>query len=165
MSRCIVQVSLVTAGKVGWSLPRHVLNVVENYKVTRHDVEHNLDLVIRLCNETRGPLVAFDYYRHCFGLKAERDYKAREVVTDYGGEVSHVADVEGDYVAQLAKTNVTIDGYCGFLVREKGRWINESDNQRTLVNVELGRRVRTIKAVKQGDWFFADYGENYKRNY
>lgn len=166
MSRSLAHVSnLATAGKVGWRLPRHVLNIVENYRVTRHDVDHDLDLLVRVCNLARGPLVVFDCDRLCFGLRADRDYNGHEVVTEYGGQVSHDFQAQGDYVAQLGNTEVTIDGYCGFLVREKGRWINESDNLRTLVNVELGRRVRTIKHVKRGDWLFADYGHNYKRCY
>lgn len=70
----------------------------------------------------------------------------------------------GDYVAK-ASSDLHIDGRVGFSLTAKGRWINESDRKRKIVNVELGRVVRATRNIKAGEWLFADYGEEYERDY
>lgn len=136
------------------------------------------DWVITEANNMGGPLIREDGVRG-FGLFAERDYSAGEKVTTYVkkfektfslrcngryGGVLHRKEIQGDYVALLGD-GIHIDGRTGFRFEEKGRWINESDRDRSGVNVKLGRDVKTVCAVKKGEQFFADYGGDYQRDY
>lgn len=136
--RCLVQLShLVTAGKVGYKLHRHILDLIGNYRVSRKDIEENIDLIILLANELGGPQVTVvgpvtDPRAGTVGLVADRDYKKGEFVTTFGGyTLSH--------------------RYCGFLVKEKGCWIRNIGN----ANVELDRIVRTTRAVRKAEEFRA----------
>lgn len=119
--------NLVTAGKVTWKLPHHVVVRVEKYVVTRDDVVEHLPTVVQLSNEIGGPQVRYDKKRGCYGLTADRDYGAGEVVTEYGGST-------------------------GFELKQKGRWIV---TQSKCANVRVARKVRTLVPVSKGDWFFA----------
>lgn len=86
-----------------------------------------------------------------------------EKVTEYGGTISR-EEVAGPYVALMG--DIHVDGFCGFrLGIQRGRWINEYNRERSYVNVELGRIVRTTRAVEKGEQFFADYGNEYERHY
>lgn len=142
------------------------------YEVSIYDVStpHRLERLVALSNAVsasrRNPLVKWDNDRNGYGLFATRDYAAGEKVTEYYGARMPVRDgTRGDYMALLGK-DVMINGLYGFkLGKEQGRWINESDSSRTIVNVELGRIVRTTQAVSRGEQFFADYGDEYDRDY
>lgn len=122
-----------------------------------------VDVIIlaEAANDLEGPVVAYDHQRG-WGLKAEKKYLKGDLVTTYGGVIS-AKPIEGDYVAKA--NEVFINGHHGFRLKEKGRWINESDRDRTNVNVSLGRNVRAIREIKQGEWIFADYGPDYQRSY
>lgn len=118
--------------------------------------------VIRLVNEMPGPQVKWDTHRKCYGLRSDRPYRKGELVTTYGGTMS-VREIAGDYVAKASE--VYIDGESGFRLSQKGRWINESDRDRTSVNVSLGRNIRATRDIAEGEWLFADYGPDYIRSY
>lgn len=123
---------------------------------------NNLDGVIELTNGMPGPRVSWDEERGCFGLKADKSYRKGELVTTYGGRKS-CKELFGDYVAKASE--IYIDGKVDFLLSQKGRWINESDRERRIVNVDLGRNVRATQEISEGEWIFADYGPDYIRTY
>ena len=114
-------------------------------------------------NRCEGPIVSWDLDRHCFGLRAEKKYKKGDRVTEYGGTLFS-RPIEGDYVAK-ASSDLFIDGRVGFKLKQKGRWINESDRDRTKVNVKIGRIVRAIADIEEDEWLFGDYGDEYERSY
>lgn len=130
------------------------------------DVRTRLGYIIELSNSLGGPQIKKDKIRG-WGLYADRDYKKGENVTKYGG-VKAPRDAAGDYTAVSGKGSYLkfINGEYGFnIYSERGRWINEYDNQRGKVNVILGENIRTTTDVKKGDQFFADYGNEYVRAY
>lgn len=145
---------------------RSLLSKIAAYVVTEKDIQLGLANVILLVNTIEGPQVRFDPVRRCYGLFADQDYEgSSRFVTEYGGSKSH-REVDGDYSAKIGKAgSFFIDGAFGFKIKEKGRWINEFDAQRKFVNVELGRNVRTTVGIQAGEQFFADYGNEYIRNY
>ena len=126
------------------------------------NVQNSLLSVIKCVNRMPGPKVCWDDERNCYGLKADRTYTCGEKVTTYGGHMC-VQEGQGDYVAKTGE--LYIDGEYDFFPEQKGRWINESDRDRTIVNVKLGRDVRATRDIEEGEWLFADYGEEYVRNY
>lgn len=130
--------------------------------VSKEELQDNHARVVQRINELPGPVVAWDLERKCHGLKARKNYSKGEKVTEYGGTLSAKA-INGDYVAKSGE--VFIDGECGFKLSQKGRWINESDRERRVVNVKLGRTVRAVCDITNGEWFFADYGAEYERTY
>ena len=113
-------------------------------------------------NLAPGPLVEWDNDRNCYGLRADVSYARGTKVTSYGGFKS-IKPLNGDYVAKSGE--VYIDGEWDFWPDEKGRWINESDRLRMNVNVKIGRDVRATRDIVKGEWLFADYGDEYERNY
>lgn len=133
-----------------------------DYVATEVDLV-DLPTLIRHINQLDGPAVEWDEQRNCYGLKARQPYKSGELVTTYGG-IKSVKEIRGDYVAK-GGADIYIDGRVGFKLSERGRWINESDRDRTIVNVKLGRNVRSTRDIAEGDWLFADYGPDYERNY
>ena len=136
--------------------------VRDEYIVRELDLQDVADLVDR-CNQTYGPLIEWDDVRGCYGLKADRSYKQGELVTTYSGaKYSH--EIYGDYVTKAA-SDIHIDGRVGFKLSEKGRWINESDRDRRIINVSLGRSIRATRDIEAGEWLFTDYGPDYIRNY
>lgn len=114
-------------------------------------------------NRQPGPEVAWDHVRGCYGLRARQPYRKGQAITEYGGRRSRT-ELQGDYVAK-ASAELYIDGQYDFKLCEKGRWINESDRDRTVVNVILGRTVRAACAIVAGEWLFADYGPDFVRDY
>jgi len=129
--------------------------------VTENDLNDIPSLVKRV-NQIDGPKVEWDNERNCYGLKADRMYKKGKLVTTYGG-IKYLKEVHGDYVVKA--NEIHIDGRFGFKLSEKGRWINESDRDRKIVNVTLGRDIRATRIIQPGEWIFADYGPDYVRNY
>lgn len=162
--------------------PSHTLSTVELWELARDEIrkkkarslgetivtEEMLAVPHALVwesNQVEGPIVCWDPDRNCYGLRAEKKYKAGDRITWYGGTLHPSAKViRGDYVAQAA-SDCVIDGRVGFKLKEKGRWINESDNQRRKVNAKLGRIVRAITDIEEDEWIFADYGPDYERSY
>ncbi len=134
-----------------------------DFVVSEEDVLKCHALLIRLTNEIDGPEVAWDDERGCNGLRARKDYTTGQLITTYGG-IKTVTETNGDY-ATKASADIHIDGHYGFMLSEKGRWINESDRNRTLVNVKLGRNVRASQSIQAGEWIFADYGPDYDRSH
>ena len=130
-------------------------------QIVTEDMLHTIDRIVEAANEIGGPQINLDHVRG-WGLRAEKKYLKGELVTTYGG-ITHLKEIQGDYVAKA--NEVFIDGRQGFKLKEKGRWINESDRDRTDVNVSLGRNVRAIREIKEGEWIFADYGPDYQRDY
>ena len=133
-----------------------------NILITQYDLHFNYDNVINVCNLAPGPHIAWDDVRKCYGLIADRNYCIGEKITSYGGHKT-LNSVDGDYVAKASE--VFINGEFDFYTTEKGRWINEYDRERSIVNVSLGRTIRAIKNIQKGEWLFADYGPEYKRTY
>lgn len=113
-------------------------------------------------NRQPGPEVAWDSDRQCYGLRARQPYRKGDAITEYGGRRS-LRELRGDYVVKSGE--LYIDGQYDFKVTQKGRWINESDRDRTIVNVRLGRTVRAACDIDEGAWLFADYGPEFQRNY
>lgn len=140
-----------------------------NYVVTNEDVKTRLLQIVQEANwlvhghAVTDPLILPDRERGGYGLFATRDYRAGEVVTEYGGTTSSALQ-KGDYVGYLGD-GVCIDGHHGFRLCQRGRWINEYNGERSMVNVTIGRQVRTTRPVKCGEQFFGDYGPEYQRNY
>lgn len=134
---------------------------LSNYEVSDSDLI-DLETVISFINQIDGPAVEWDQHRNCYGLKTRQCYKKGDFITTYGGTKSF-KEINGDYVAKGSE--IYIDGRVGFKLSEKGRWINESDNKRTHINVKLGRRISAISDINKGEWLFADYGDEYIRNY
>lgn len=58
-----------------------------------------------------------------------------------------------------------MDGRVGFKLSDKGRWTNESDRRRKIVNISLGREMKATRDIEAGEWLFTDYGDEYERNY
>ena len=132
-----------------------------NHVTTRENMMLEPERMVRLTNALEGPQIKFDKDRRGFGLFAERDYKEGEKVTEYGGIIS-LGEQAGDYVAKMG--DVHVNGEYGFVLgKEQGRWINEFDRERSFVNVELGRTVKTTRPVNAGEQFFGDYGNEYNR--
>lgn len=118
----------------------------------------------RAATRRRAPLLRGMRSVIVYGLRADRDYRVGERVTTYNGHKSvKRADQRGDYVAESG--DIVIDSLFDFLPTEKGRWINESDRERSLVNVNLARTVRATQKISAGEWIFADYGDAYQRLY
>lgn len=132
------------------------------FRVTKFHATVQPWLLCKEANKWSGPKVAWDKQRGCYGLKADRRYKKGEKITTYGGYKS-VKPMNGDYVAKSGE--VYIDGFWGFFPHEKGRWINESDALRKVVNVNIARTVRATCDIEEGEWLFGDYGNEYVRNY
>jgi hypothetical protein len=132
--------------------------------VTRDLILLQEDRLVKIINALGdGPLVRWDPERGGWGLFAEKKYEEGEKVTEYGGTIS-TYEVAGPYVALMG--DIHVDGFCGFrLGIQRGRWINEYDRERSHVNTELGRIVRTTRTVEKGEQFFADYGNEYERHY
>ena len=118
--------------------------------------------IAEAANVHPGPEVAWDDDRQCYGLRTRQSYRKGQAITEYGGRKS-IKPVSGDYVAKSGE--LYIDGQYDFKVSQKGRWINESDRDRTIVNVRLGRIVRAECDIPEGKWLFADYGPDFVRNY
>ena len=106
-----------------------------DYKVTETQLNESYGAVIRDVNRLDGPKVEYDLDRGCMGLRADRNYVTGELVTTYGGRHS-TNEMYGDYVAKASE--IHIDGAYDFLLSQKGRWINESDRDRTIV-IDLGQ--------------------------
>ncbi len=143
---------------------RQRLVPLQKYIVTLEDVNDRIEKIIHTSNSLGGPQIKKDPIRG-WGLFAEKDYHAGRNVTQYGG-VKVPRGSEGDYMAATGTGRPFINGEYGFnIYTERGRWINESDAKRSIVNVILGERVLVIKDVKKGEQFFADYGDDYERDY
>lgn len=122
-----------------------------------------LQHIIALANLVDGPIILPSPGRG-HGLFAERDYRKGERITQYGGTVSHAATAAGDYVGYLGD-GVYVDGAAGYTLAQKGRWVNESDRDRSVVNATLSRDIRASTFIASGQEIFVDYGSEYKRNY
>lgn len=147
---------------------RGELNKLNNHVVCDLDIQKRLTTVIYNTNLLPGPVVEWDVMRNCYGLRADRFYRVGETITHYGGKIHFdpKGRMRGDYLAALGKSGSVVDGYSGFKLWEKGRWINESDRERKVVNVEITRiKVVALCDILQGEWIFADYGEEYERSY
>ena len=145
-------------------ISRQLLISLQKYIVTLEDITNRITEVIFLSNVLGGPQIMKDPVRG-WGLFADKDYKSGKNITCYGG-IRVPRDSEGDYVAATGTGRPFIDGKYGFnIYTERGRWINESDATRSIVNVILGERVVVVKDVKKGEQLFADYGDEYERSY
>lgn len=133
------------------------------FLVTEKMIVHSHKDVVERSNLLVGPKIMHDPDRG-YGLFADRDYRKGETVTLYSG-VEREKEFRGDYAAYHPPSGKTIDGHHGFWSNHKGRWINEFDAQRTVVNVKLGFEVRALRFIRAGEQLFADYGDDYQRAY
>ena len=137
-----------------------------NNRVSRFDIKHNLETVVRRVNESGGPQV-LPVSGAGYGLFADRVYQpdGRTVVTYYGGERVPPGST-GDYIVEVGK-DYDIDGYAGFDVStEKGRWINDTIPAEVNVRFERkGGRIRIvpIKRIEKGEQILWNYGPHYQR--
>ncbi len=138
---------------------------ISNYIAKKDDEAWLLAYLSNLIPDS--PVILWTGERRGFGLFADKPYKSRQVVTDYGGAKRGIEHY-GDYVIQYDEKN-TIDGAFGFNLKDKGRWINED---RGAKNVEIRKAnpwpyvfVDYGKQVEKGEEFLWDYGPNYERTY
>lgn len=94
-----------------------------------------------------------------YGLVADKDYAPGEAITQMGGKWTSKS--HGDYVYYIGDGQ-HMDAELEFSANKKGRWINED---RHFPNVILGRTIRARRFIKKGEFFMADYGNDYQRNY
>jgi len=144
---------------------KRTLSMLEkNVKVPFEWATTNVEQLVEAVNLFSGPKVKRDPIRG-WGLFADRDYKRGELITLFGGNIIYsAAEVQGDYVARCSE--FYIDGFYGFrLGTEKGRWINEFNSEVTFINCSLGREIRAVVDVEEGDQFFCNYGKHYVRKY
>ena len=80
-----------------------------------------------------------------YGLFAEKDYESNEIVAEYGGVVAS-EELIGPYVISVRRHDV--DGYYGFKLSQKGRFINE-DHSKTLfkTNAAMQKHLRNAANV------------------
>lgn len=121
-----------------------------------------MEEIIERLNNEGGPYIVRDFHRG-HGLIAHHPFKKGEVITNYGGQLT-TKPISGDYVAYLGN-GVYTDASEEFHWRNKGRWINEYDKERSQVNVILGRCVRAARDIREGEYLYADYGPDYQRDY
>ena len=160
--------------------PSHTLSTVELWELARDEIRRKKSrslgetivteemlavphALVWESNQVEGPMVCWDPDRSCYGLRAEKKYTAGDHITTYGGKL-YTKPINGDYVAKAA-SDCYIDGRVGFKLKDKGRWMNESDRDRRKVNAKLGRVVRAIEDIEEDEWIFTDYGPDYERSY
>ncbi len=148
-------------------IPRTLKNFMSNFSVTKPDITARLHKIIELSNALGGPQIKYDPKRG-YGLFADKIYEKGCRVTKYGGILIRKKrgdpDPEGDYMGKRGD-GAFINGEYGFLLLEKGRWINEKNASRSKVNVKLGTAITTTIRIEKGEQFFADYGDEYIRDY
>lgn len=129
--------------------------------MTSADIVARLPIVVALANLVPGPVVCRTEMRG-YGLFADRDYAAGEVLTTYEGHKT--TSVRGDYLAYCGD-GVSIDGSSGFSLQAKGRWLNEWGRDRSVVHATLGRTIRAAVPIVAGQEIFVDYGVDYDRHH
>jgi hypothetical protein len=161
----------------------NLLNEINTYRVTEWDVNTpNNDMVAVLANLTEGPvLMRVKSKDNGYGLFAERDYAGpnRSNVTRYQGKQwlskYYRAVKNRDYIVDT-QHGYSIDGRYGFLLSEKGRWVNEPNlpagwavrDLITLQNIELDRNnlyFFPLKNIPRGTELTWYYGPAYHRHW
>lgn len=154
-------------------ITENTLALLEEYKVTKQDLD-NLYKIVFLANMMGGPLVLRDPKRGGYGLFADKDYAPLEGITYYGGEEEKDGSFQGDYAIYNPTQNITINGEYGFMLHQKGRWINEFAKDEKLrtehqnVTTKIYDYENQIvfgakKEILRGEQIFWDYGEQYDR--
>lgn len=164
----------------GWLALRRTLAAVDSqlqreidaYRVTQDEVENHLEDVVFLSNLTSmGPMVMPSPGKG-YGLFADKRYKGSlddrgEYVTTYGGTLID-ANNQGPYVLSINKDFV-IDGFYGFALIDKGRWINSDNDEfnayflRNQVHVYTSEyEQRRAPRIEKGTEFLINYGDEYE---
>lgn len=146
---------------------------LDAYVTTKEDVEQRLEMVVILTNLTSmGPIVMRSAIAG-YGLFADRRYKGSlessgAYITTYGGAKVD-ANAKGPYVLHISAKTV-LDGFYGFQLIDKGRWINHDND---VVNVYFLRdQVRVFtpeweyeKApwIEKGTELIINYGDEYAK--
>lgn len=138
------------------------MDYLSNYIVTEHHVKASMSSIVLLCNHVAGPRLVNTAHKG-FGLEAERDYAKGEIVTFYGGTLLK-GGATGSYVVDAG--TFSVDGYFGFKLIDKGRWVNEAD-EGIKPNLEMrktprGKRLyffatRDICKGEELTWFYGRY--------
>lgn len=129
--------------------------------------------LIRIANE-RGPIIKKSKIsKGGFGLFADRDYRAGDKITNYGGNIIYHPTKENEKSQYLLPldydSNAVIDGEYNFdIIKEKGRWINDSKGSKLKTNCEFVININkpyqlvvAIDKIKKGEEFFSNYGQDY----
>lgn len=144
----------------------------ETYVVTKADIRDRLDDVVELVNAQGGPVVLPAGFGKGYGLFADVDYVPTDppvTITYYGG-APVPEGTNGEYVLSHSGGQ-TLDGYHGFLLSEKGRWINEpssecSANARFFFSQNEQRiTVVCTRPIRVGEEITLLYGDEYQRRW
>lgn len=129
------------------------------------DLEHN-DLVVEafLINVATGPIVQLTTDGRGYGLFADKRYRIGERITIYGGETVE-NDAEGDYVLHNQHKGITLDAQFRFRGKEKGRWINDTNEGQSNVEIDADLYVFATKNIEPGEELQWWYGDEYERDW
>ena len=166
----------------GWVRLRNVLSEsdaslqreIDAYRVTQQEVEERIEDVVFLTNLTSmGPIVLRSPGKG-YGLFADRTYRGSldskgDYVTTYDG--ARIKDSVGPYVLRLSN-NAAIDGHHGFELINKGRWINNDDDDFNVYFAANKIYVYTSEyefdrapRIKMGSELLINYGNEYEKSW
>lgn len=164
----------------------NLFRAISNYVTSPTDVDRHSDIICFLANFTPGPVVLHVNDVVGYGLFAEKDYGNNEFVVEYGGVISD-EELIGPYVISVSRKR-DLDGYFGFKLSQKGRFINEDHSKSTFkTNAAMQKHLRNSANVveeftgqasvvfrtqkswkyrlEKGSEIFWYYGPNYRRPY
>ena len=104
---------------------RSLARALKGYTVTHMDMTspYRTLMVLVLANLQPGPFVVM-VSKNRLGLIADREYLRGERVTVYAGsDPEHLNEGASDYLISVPGIPVSVDGFYGFKLREKGRWL------------------------------------------
>ena len=146
---------------------------ISRYRPTRMEMEdpQALERIVVLVNLLDGPVIlksgnrGYGLFAHIPLEHAPGDVQDGDFITKYDGVPSETE--EGDYVMENPTNGMLIDGFYGFELRNKGRWINDDRvnfNARVKANWDIRvRRGRDTRTIQPGEEILIDYGEYYDR--
>ena len=157
------------------AFPTELAKEISEYRTTKEDMEDQMSIrkIVFLSNLVEGPFIIHTKdATKGYTLVADKRYKGSmtrdgDLVTIYGGTIVS-GDEKSNYVVALG-TSKFLEGKYGFVLREKGRWINEN---RVSPNVYMKRNeIRVLSSelergsLEQGEEILLDYGDEYERSW
>ena len=167
----------------GWLAKREALanadaqlqRELDAYVTTKEDVDSHLEDVVLLTNLTSmGPIVMQSQIAG-YGLFADRRYRGSlerkgQYITTYDGTKARAGD-SGPYVLHISEQTV-IDGFYGFQLIDKGRWINHNDNDFNVYFSKNQVHVFTPEweyekapLIEKGTELIINYGDDYSKDW
>jgi hypothetical protein len=123
----------------------NLFRAISNYVTSPTDVDRHANIICFLANFTLGPVVLYVNDLVGYGLFAEKDYSDNEIVAEYGGVVAD-EELIGPYVITVRKHD--LDGYFGFKLSQKGRFINEDHSKSTFkTNSAMQKHLKNAASV------------------